>query len=759
MTYRIGLAGNPNSGKTTLFNALTGSQQKVGNWPGVTVERKSGHYIFQKHHIEVIDLPGTYSLVAHCEQSSLDERIACEFIFSGQADVIVNVLDAANLERNLYLTMQLIEMRVPMVVVLNRMDIVQKRGFEIHAATLAQVLGCPVVPIIAHQGVNIDLLNQAVVSVCQKQALPAELALPHAELQTAVAAISETVRDYHASPECLALRLLEGDCFSHKNLPSSVLDFVKQEQARITQVCGDDADILIAENRYQFIHDLVSHVFRKQSEQKTRFSQRLDAIVLNRFLGIPIFLLVMYSLFLFAMNIGGAFQDFFDISSETIFVSGFAHLLQSLHAPTWLIAILASGAGKGLNTTVTFIPIIGSMFFFLSLLEASGYMARAAFVVDRFMRAMGLPGKSFVPMIVGFGCNVPAIMAARTLENPRDRILTIIMSPFMSCGARLAIFAVFTAAFFPSAGHNVVFALYMTGILVAIVTGFVLRKTLLQGQPSPFILELPDYQIPSWRDLTGQTWLRLKRFLTRATRVIIPVCIIIGALNAVTLDMHLSMETASQHSILSMLGMWMTPLFHPMGITADNWPATVGLLTGTLAKEVVVATLNTLYSQVGHLGAQAGEQFQLWAGLKAALLSVPHNLAALPSVLANPIAATAPDSAMDPGVYGVMYQRFHHSAAAFSYLLFVLLYVPCVTTMAAMSRELNRGWTVFSVAWSFFVAYAVAVGFYQVATFRLHPSQSLLWLFGLSCAFFGVVLILRLIASPPGRQARFVGAH
>lgn len=757
MTYRIGLAGNPNSGKTTLFNTLTGSKQKVGNWPGVTVERKSGHYTAAKEAIEVVDLPGTYSLVAHCEQSSIDERIAADFIFSGQADVIVNVIDAANLERNLYLTLQLIEMRVPMVVVLNRMDIIKKRGLDIQADSLAQALDCPVVPVVAHQAVNIDALNQAILMIAKKKTLPVALPLPNSSLQSAVDRLTDSVQSLHSSPACLALRLLEGDCYSRKNLPESILNSLESEQTRIVDACGEDADILIAEHRYQFIHELVKRVLKQHSQSKKRFSQRVDAIVLNRFLGIPIFLMVMYTLFLFAMNVGGAFQDFFDISSQTIFVDGFAHLLQSMHAPAWLIAILASGAGKGVNTTLTFIPIIGSMFFFLSLLEASGYMARAAFVVDRFMRAMGLPGKSFVPMIVGFGCNVPAIMAARTLENPRDRILTIIMSPFMSCGARLAIFAVFTAAFFPSSGHNVVFALYMTGILVAIITGFILRKTLLKGQPSPFILELPDYQLPTWRDLTSQTWLRLKRFLTRATRVIIPVCIIIGAMNAITIDFTLSMDLASKRSILSELGMWMTPIFHPMGITSDNWPATVGLLTGTLAKEVVVATLNTLYSQVAHLSAHANGSFHLWAGLKEAALSVPTNLAALPSVLANPIAATAPDSAMDPGVYGEMYHRFHNTAAAFSYLLFVLLYVPCVTTMAAMSRELNRGWTLFSVAWSFFVAYAVAVGFYQVATFQAHAASSSAWLLALTAIFFSVVLILRLIAAPPERQARIAG--
>ncbi len=373
-------------------------------------------------------------------------------------------------------------------------------------------------------------------------------------------------------------------------------------------------------------------------------------------------------------------------------------------------------------------------------------MARAAFVMDRFMRAMGLPGKSFVPMIIGFGCNVPAIMATRTLDNRRDRVLTTMMSPFMSCSARLAIFAVFAAAFFPVGGQNVVFALYIIGILTAVLTGLILRKTLLHGEPTPFIMELPPYHLPTSRALLMQTWSRLNRFLIRAGRLIVPICILIGALNALTISGTLTSGDASQHSLLSMLGRFITPLFAPMGLHNDNWPATVGLITGTLAKEVVIATLNTLYMQVGHLAHTGTSDFNFWGGLSNALMSIPHNLMALPSALGNPILASAPDHSVNPGVYGIMYQRFNGQVGAFAYLLFVLLYVPCISTTAVMLRELNRRWTLFSVVWSFGLAYGIAVLFYQIATFHHHPQSSLLWVIGIISVFILTVSAMRFYA-------------
>lgn len=734
----IALAGNPNCGKTTLFNAMTGARQRVGNWPGVTVEKKCGSFTVDGKVIETVDLPGVYSLTTASASAALDERIACDFILGNCADVIVNIVDASNLERHLYLTTQLIEMGAPMIVALNMMDVAREKKIKIDMDALAQQLGCPVVAVEANKGEGIYELKRLIAKYSPSPAA-ARIQYPDEIEQAAHALESEN--------HWQAIRLLENDAAARAFLPAAALAAAQAQRATIQAQLNEDADILLAAARYQFIDKVIAASVTRGVNVQASWTSRLDNIVLNRVLGIPIFLLVMYALFFFSINIGGALQDFFDISSETIFVNGFAALLTNLGAPTWLTVLLANGVGKGINTTITFIPVIGAMFLFLAFLEDSGYMARAAFVVDRLMRALGLPGKAFVPMIVGFGCNVPSVMGARTLENKRDRILTIMMAPFMSCGARLAIFAVFTAAFFPRGGQNIIFALYMIGILMAVMTGFLLRTTVLKGEPSPLVMELPLYHFPHVKTLCIHAWQRLKSFVTRAGRMIVPVCMLIGALNAWNLDGTISSGDADTHSLLSLIGQWATVIFHPMGISADNWPATVGLVTGILAKEVVVGTLNTLYTQLGHFAAAGGADFHFWAGIKAAFISIPENFAQLGNAFSNPVLAKAPIDTLDKNVYGLMYQKFDGKAGAFAYLLFVLLYFPCISTMAAMLRELHRGWGVFSAFWMTGIAYATAVFFYQAATWSRHPLSSTYWLAGIAAVFAAVVLFMRWYAA------------
>lgn len=683
---RVALAGNPNSGKSTVFNALTGASQRVGNWPGVTVERKTGFFKQNGIAVDVIDLPGTYALLNEDQCSSLDEKIACDFLQNHSIDLIVNVLDASNLERNLYLTTQLLSLNIPMILAINMMDVAEQKGLQIDLTELEKTFGCPVIALNAARKKGIDVLKKMIVAP-QKKCAQINNILPTIEKNT-----------------------------------------------------EEDADILLADARYRFIQTVIQKSVKKIARDKT-WTARIDRIVLNRVLGIPIFLLMMYGLFFFSINIGGAFQDFFDMGSDTIFVGGFSQLLTNLHFPSWLVALLANGIGKGINTTITFIPVIGAMFLFLALLEDSGYMARAAFVVDRLMRALGLPGKSFVPMIVGFGCNVPAVMATRTLENRRDQILTVMMSPFISCGARLAIYTVFVAAFFPKGGQNVVFSLYLIGILMAVLTGFLLRKTILTGEPAPLVMELPLYHLPNVQTLLLHAWQRLRGFVLRAGKLIVPICVLLGALNAINLDGSLNQGEGDTRSLLSATGRLVTPIFAPMGIEQDNWPATVGLVTGVLAKEVVIGTLNTLYSQSGHLALDNTTSFDFMGGLKEAVLSIPANFAALSHSLGNPVLAKAPVHTLSQSVYGVMYKSFSGQLSAFAYLLFVLLYFPCVSTTAVMFREVGRGWTVFSVLWSTGVAYAVSVTFYQLATLTEHPFSSILWSTG-SC----LVLLLTIMA-------------
>lgn len=735
MTHVL-LVGNPNCGKTTLFNALTGDNQRIGNWPGVTVEKKTGSFSVGQQLIEITDLPGVYSLVANSGGSSQDEQIAAQSVVTMEADCIINVIDACHLERHLYLSSQILELGKPVIIALNMMDIAQQRGISIDVNALSRELGCPVIPIQAHKKVGIEALQQVLTALPQNHLLwTLSLSSSVQQRLTTIEQIlikkgySQSRAFYHSR------RIAEGDVLLGDEDLSAELSLLNNDELGL--------DVLLADARYQKIHDVVTEVQQKRSDASEHFTAKLDRIVLHRFWALPIFFGMMYLMFLFAINIGGAFQDFFDIGTDTIFVQGTAWLLQQVHAPNWLIALLANGVGKGINTTLTFIPVIAAMFFFLSLLETSGYMARAAFVVDKAMRWMGLPGKSFVPMIVGFGCNVPAIMAARTLDSERDRLLTVMMSPFMSCSARLAIYAVFVAAFFPTGGQNIVFSLYIVGILMAVFTGFLLRKSTLKGNASPLILELPAYHKPSMKRLCKETLMRLRFFVLRAGKLIVPICVILGGLNAITLGGGINSGEASAESLLSVVAQWITPLFSPMGIHQDNWPATVGLLTGMLAKEVVVGTLNSLYAQVGQIGELAAAHFDFWAGIKAALWSVPHNLAQLGSALANPVLASAADSPVSQSVYGIMAQRFDGQVGAYAYLLFVLLYIPCVSTMAVIRQEANKSYMWMSVTWSFVVAYAAAVGFYQGAKFIESSPHSLPWISTFLLALLAVFVVRR----------------
>jgi ferrous iron transport protein B len=736
----IAIVGNPNCGKTVIFNALTGSRQKIGNWSGVTVEKKSGYLSLGAQHYEIIDLPGTYSLSVVSNNSSIDEYIACNYLLSNRPQMIINVVDASNLERQLYLTAQLLEMRIPVIIALNMMDIAQRRRISIDIAQLSQSLDCPIIPLTATHGKGISELCQTVLQTpyCAKP--------PHYDLegalQTSWQTLAQQIRTKDLPSQWLALRLLEDD-----HLVKNYTRVAEQTQAQAlrhelhTQL-GEETDLLIADARYRWIQGLLKKSLTLQNQRST-LSALLDRIVLNRCLGIPIFLLVMYALFLFAINVGGAFQDFFDIGSTAIFIHGTITLLNQLHLPAWLIALIANGFGKGINTTISFIPVIGAMFLFLSLLEDSGYMARAAFVIDKLMATIGLPGKAFVPLIVGFGCNVPTVMGTRTLASPRDRILTVMMAPFMSCGARLTVYTLFVAAFFPHGGALIIFALYMIGIIMAILTAFLLGATRLQAEKNiPMILELPAYHWPHWRSIFLNTWQRLKLFLFKAGRFIIPICILIGFLNAVSTQGKLISGEANQHSLLSSVGKMVTPLFYPMGIEKDNWPATVGLASGLLAKEVVVGTLNTLYSQTGHL-TQAQEHINLPEELKTAVLSIPKNLAALQKSLLNPMAAKMEVPDTTPGVYGVMSHYFSGKIGAFAYLLFILLYFPCISTLAVMQREIGKAWAYFSMLWSTGIAYSVATLFYQTTHFTQQPQQALLSLCIIALLLAATLWILR----------------
>jgi len=735
----IGLIGNPNSGKTTLFNQLTGARQRVGNWSGVTVERKEGQFTTTDNQVTLVDLPGTYSLTTISSQTSLDEQIACHYILSGDADLLINVVDASNLERNLYLTLQLLELGIPCVVALNMLDIAEKQQIRIEVDALAKRLGCPVIPLVSTRGRGIEALKM---SIDRHQAND-DLELVHYAQPLLREADSLAQVMPQAMPlkqrRWLGLQMLEGDIYSLGFAGEHAQQQLDSTLQRL-QTEMDDPALHIADARYQSIAAVCDVVSNTLTAEPSRFTAAVDRIILNRFLGLPVFLFVMYLMFLLAINIGGALQPIFDAGSVAIFIHGIQWVGATLHFPEWLTIFLAQGIGGGINTVLPLVPQIGMMYLFLSFLEDSGYMARAAFVMDRLMQSLGLPGKSFVPLIVGFGCNVPSVMGARTLDAPRERLMTIMMAPFMSCGARLAIFAVFAAAFFGQEGALAVFSLYVLGIVMAILTGLMLKHTIMRGEASPFVMELPVYHVPHLKSLIIQTWQRLKGFVLRAGKVIVIVSIFLSALNSFTLSGQAADNI--NDSALASVSRVITPLFKPIGVHEDNWQATVGLFTGAMAKEVVVGTLNTLYTAeniqqeafnpadfnlLDELGAAAGETWQS--------LQDTFSL----SVLANPIEASKGDGEMATGAMGVMSSKFGSAAAAYSYLIFVLLYIPCISVMGAIARESSRGWMGFSVLWGLNIAWSLSTLFYQVASYSQHPRYSLTCI--LSVVLFNVVVL------------------
>jgi ferrous iron transport protein B len=770
-SHTIALLGNPNCGKTTLFNALTGANQRVGNWPGVTVDRKEGSYRYDGKAITVVDLPGIYAIDAE-DEGSIDEAIARDYLLSATAQVVVNIVDASNLERNLYLTTQILEIGLPLVVALNMIDVAQEHGTRVNPRLLSERLGCPVIPMVASRGQGIEelksCLNEFLVAPYRPQAqivYPSLIEEALAVLTPAIAGASVPTPSHRWT----ALKLLEYDDSHVPDLSNELLRQVAEQRHRIHQVLGEDIDIAVADSRYGYAHRLVNDIATRPREVNLTQSDRIDQIVLNRWLGIPIFLGVMYLLFMFAINVGSAFIDFFDILFGTIFVDGLGRLLAAMGMPDLVQVILADGLGGGIQTVATFIPVIACLFLFMAFLEDSGYMARAAFVMDRFMRFVGLPGKSFVPMLVGFGCNVPAIMATRTLESRRDRILTILMNPFMSCGARLPVYALFAAAFFPRAGQNIVFLLYLVGMAMAIITGLIMKHTLLKGEAAPFVMELPTYHLPTLKGVLIRTWERLKSFMLRAGQVIVVMVMVLSLLNSIGTDGSIGNED-SENSVLSSLSQTVTPIFAPMGITQENWPATVGIFTGVFAKEAVVGTLDSLYTQLGQDEAlaagvdMAAAGFDFFGRIGEAFATIPANLAALVGTLLDPLGLSvgdvsdletaAEEQAVAYTTFGQMALRFDGRIGAFAYLLFVLMYFPCVAAMGAVYRETNAGWTTFVAIWNTALAYWSAVMFYQVMTFTRHPISSTAWIAGLLIIAISSIVAMRL--SKPAQRRRML---
>ena len=663
----IALLGNPNSGKTTLFNQLTGSNQHVGNFPGVTVEKKEGAIRGQKN-MTLVDLPGIYSLSPY----TAEEVVTRDFLLVNKPEAVINIVDATNIERNLYLTLQLMEVGVPVVVALNMMDEVRQNGDSIDVPLLSQNLGLPIVPISAAKNEGCEELVQRTIEAAQQKDRPRGLDLCQGEVHRAVHSIAhiieKEVKDAGLPSRYAATKVVEGDpiTLSKLNLTDSEKEIIDNIVREMETNLGTDREAALADMRYDFIENVCRDTVVKCRESRERErSEAIDRVVTNKYLALPLFFCIMLGIFYLTFEVIGAFlSDLLAAGIDALSAAVDAGLT-SYGLNSVVHSLVIDGIFAGVGSVLSFLPIIVVLFFFLSILEDTGYMARVAFFMDQLLRKIGLSGRSIVPMLIGFGCSVPAIMSTRTLASERDRRMTILLTPFMSCSAKIPIYGVFSAAFFPDCAALVMIVLYLGGILVGILAAKVLGKTAFRGNPVPFVMELPNYRFPSARSVGQLCWDKAKDFLTRAFTIIFIATIVVWFLQ--TFDTRLNLVADSSDSLLATVGAWIAPLFAPLGF--GDWRVSTSLITGFIAKESVISTLGIL------TGAGAD------------------------------VTASALGTLFTP-------------VTAVSFLTFTLLYTPCVAAISAVRRELNSGWQAAGVAISqCAVAWMVALVVYRAALF------------------------------------------
>ncbi len=706
----VALAGNPNAGKSTVFNALTGAHQHVGNWPGKTVDIKSGTARWNGSEVTLVDLPGTYSLSAH----SLEEIIARDFILDEQPDVTIVVADATNLERNLYLVVQILELGGPVALALNMMDRAEAEGIIVDVELMQRLLGVPVVPTVGTRRKGLEeLLRQA---VGDAQARPKVVDYGYELEQEILRLEPEVVCQLQpAAPRYTTLKLLEGDRVLDQALGTTPEAAALRQQAseaaaRVQAIYGDDVELLIADRRYGYAHGLAHQVIKRSRGQQRSLTDRIDDVVANRVLGLPIFMLLMAVVFTLTAEVSAPYVDWIDATVNGVLANWLAAGLASLQAPAWLVSLVIDGMLAGVGGVLVFLPVLLILYFCLAVLEDSGYMARAAFVMDRLMHLLGLHGKSFIPLIVGFGCNVPGILATRTLENRRDRVLTGLLVPLMSCAARLPVYVIFAAAFFPRHAGAVIFLLYILGIGLAVLSGLLFRRTLFAGTgDSLFVLELPPYRLPTLRGLTTHMWRHSEEFVRKATTLILAASVIVWLL----LNVPLGVQDTAQ-SLFGRVSSAFAPVFTPLGF--GNWQATGSLATGLVAKEVVVSSMSVIY-----LGGEAAapEPVDVAADVREVVVgfgeavvdSVRVALSILPGVDLMDGEPVQADTAL-----GQALQDYFTPLSAAAFLVFVLLYAPCVATLGALKSEFGGRWMVFSFVYLLVLAWVAGFLTYQVGS-------------------------------------------
>lgn len=685
-TVVVALAGNPNAGKTTLFNSLTGARQHVGNYPGVTVERKEGDTDFQGTTLHIVDLPGTYSLTPY----SLEEVVARNFVIDERPDVVVDVVDASNLERNLYLATQFIELDVPVVIVLNMVDMAEAKGLRIDTELLSELLGVPVIPMVATTGFGRRELLQEIVRVGRERVRPKVAIKFGNELEPHIRNVTERVDQIGLddrmgiSPRWLAIKLLENDSEVvddlREHIPEAhqLIEHVEQVRAHVESVLGDDPEMVIGDRRYGFIAGACRRAVTQVEAGRFDVTDFIDTIVTNRIVGIPIFLAAMWLMFEMVFKLGAAPMGWIESGFEALGGLASAHL-----PPGELQSLIVDGIIGGVGGVLVFVPNILLLFLAIAFIEDSGYMSRAAFVVDKVMSHIGLHGKSFIPMLIGFGCTVPAVMACRTIDDEKNRLTTMLVAPLMSCSARLPVYILLAGAFFsPQMAGKVIFGVYLFGVILAVIMAYIFRNTVLPGETTPFVMELPPYRMPTARGLLIHMWERTWHYVKKAGTVILLASVIVWFLLThpappadllVTMSENEAAQAHAEHSYAGRIGRAIEPIMHPLGF---DWKITTSLIAGFAAKEVIVSTMGTLYS----LGEEAEEE-----SLQAALRNSP---------------------------------TFHgRPLVALTMMIFVLIYVPCLAVVATVRKETNGWkWPLFLIGYTCGLAWIVSLIVYQVGS-------------------------------------------
>ncbi|MBI4686769.1 MAG: ferrous iron transport protein B [Nitrospirae bacterium] len=705
----VAVAGNPNSGKSTLINAIAGTRLYVGNWPGVTVEKKSAVFEHEGRKIKLIDLPGTYSLSPYTQE----EIIARDYLVKEKPDVIINVVDATNIERNLYLTVQLLELGIPLVIALNIYDEAEQKGYKINTNAMQEMLGVKVIPTVATKKAGLDELLKAASEMADNPSRYKPKQLNYGDdIESAAALIQTHVREQYPSLDgkypmrWLAFKFMEGDSHIVGEVSLNIdASFVEKATAHLKKAHGDDIESIMADERYALATGLTREVVKRPEVRKMEITEKIDRFVLNRFLGIPIFLAAMWIVFKLTFDLSQPFGDWIDGATAGPISRLAAKAITAVNGPLWIASLITEGVIAGVGFVLAFVPVIFAMMFFITFLEGSGYMARAAFVMDRAMHSMGLHGKSFIPMLLGFGCNVPGIYATRTLENPRDKALTALLLPLMSCGARLPVYVVFIGAFFSAYAGTVLWSMYVMGIGLAVLMGVIFKRTLFRGESPMFIMELPPYRMPFLRSLMIHTWEKGKHFLIKAGTYIFAVSILVWFL----LNLPWGVEN-KKDSYLGKAGQVIAPALEPIGF--GNWEAASSLITGLIAKEIVVGSMAEIYAveqeeeettTVSEDLKEMGTTFVTAVGDSFRNVFATFGIASI-------------SAEEDEGASGLktVIQKTFTPLTAYAFMAFVLLYMPCVVVAIAMKHEFGS-WKWFGVAFAYqmVLAWVVAFVIYQ----------------------------------------------